>query len=159
MLSILLLLTNFATAQVACAPANDAKATNLAACGSERIDTYATKNQKVDTVTLVIKNDTNGAERIITVKKPGLTVEQINTGSASKSAAVNKEIAKVKKNWKVKNVRFEVSTFEVANATALYSTADLKTKASIDKIKKVNRNVASDTPPLAGGIRTAVKKK
>lgn len=153
MLSVFLLLTNMASAQVVCTPSTGTKDKNLVVCGDDRIATYSTKNQKVESVIVVFKDNKLGAEKSVTFKNPGLTVQQINNGQAMKSAAIKKESEKLKKEWNLKEVNSEVSSFEITSETKLFATADLKTKASLDKIKKVNRNVASDGPPIAGGIR------
>lgn len=155
MLSALLLLTNMASAQVTCTPAGNAqKAKNVAVCGAERTLTYTKKNQKLESITLLFKDTKQGIERPVMIKNPGLMVDRLDNATIGKNEAVKKELAQIKKEWKLKDVKFEVSNFTVAESTPLYTTADLKTKAVFDA-KKIDRAVASEAPITAGGVRVA----
>ena len=110
-----------------------------------------------------IGTETLARQRIDDVKAlaaftPGLTVTQVNKTELSSSKAVQKEIELIRKEWKIKNLKYEVLLFEIDSKAPLYATKDLKTKMALSKIaRKINRTVASEGPPSVGGVGRAQK--
>jgi hypothetical protein len=159
----LLLLTQFAfatpSASVTCTPPTHEESNkSVAICGEDRIPTFTDKKQKVSSVTLLFHDPARGIERSVAVKTPGLTVTQVNKTELSSSKAVQKEIELIRKEWKIKNLKYEVLLFEIDSKAPLYATKDLKTKMALSKIaRKINRTVASEGPPSVGGVGRAQK--
>ncbi len=156
MLSFFILFSQMAFAQLTCTPPDQVKETNMAICGEDRVTTYASPSQKIQSITLLFKLAERGIERYVVIKNPNLTVTQVNASDYVLSPAVKKQMEQIKKEWKTDHLQYEVTMFEMGAKTVLYSEASLKTKVSPEKInRKINRAVASEGPDGVGGVRRA----
>lgn len=162
MLAALLLTSQIASAQIVCSPsrAGEKKSSPTAVCGPENTGVYFKKAPPALSLQVIFHDPAAGRERLVTIKKPGLNALQMSKHNLQRSGAFKKALAALKKDWKTEKVTYDISSYEIDRKTPLFSSEKLKSKLNTASLLPVaHRGIASETTPLAGGVRHALSGK